>query len=88
MFDAVVRKLFGSANDRYVRGMGSIVSKINAMEPDISKKTDKELAALSSNYRERVNSGERHLSNFCQKLLPPSGKLLKGHLARGLSTFS
>ena len=58
MFDAVVRKLFGSANDRYVRGMGSIVSKINAMEPDISKKTDKELAALSSNYRERVNSGE------------------------------
>ena len=58
MFDAVVRKLFGSANDRYVRGMGSIVSKINAMEPDISKKTDKELAALSSNYRERLNSGQ------------------------------
>ena len=49
MFDAVVRKLFGSANDRYVRGMGSIVSKINAMEPDISKKCDIDLAALSSN---------------------------------------
>ena len=87
MFDTVVRKLFGSANDRYVRGMGSIVSKINAMEPDISKKTDKELAALSSNYRERVNSGET-LEQILPEALPPSGKPLKGHLERGLSTFS
>ena len=35
MFAAVAKNIFGSANDRYVRGLGKYVDAINALEPSI-----------------------------------------------------
>ena len=36
MIGALMRKIFGSANDRYVKSMQKTVAKINALEPEIS----------------------------------------------------
>ena len=43
MLGAVARKLFGSANDRRVRGYQPRVDAINALEPELAKLTDDEL---------------------------------------------
>ena len=34
---SITRKIFGTANDRRIRGYGPIVEAINALEPDIEK---------------------------------------------------
>ena len=38
MFAAVAKSIFGSANDRYVRGLGKYVDAVNALEADISRR--------------------------------------------------
>ena len=43
MFAAVAKSIFGSANDRYVRGLGKNVDAVNGFEPTISALTDDEL---------------------------------------------
>ena len=58
MFDAIVRRVFGSANDRYVRGLSKFVDQINALEPEVEKLTDKGLAALTPKLKNRITNGE------------------------------
>ena len=41
MFDAIARRIFGSANDRYVSGLGPIVDKISALESTVQNLTDR-----------------------------------------------
>ena len=43
MFAAVAKSIFGSANDRYVRGLGKYVDAVNQYEPTISALSDDEL---------------------------------------------
>ena len=45
MFDALIKSVFGSSNDRYVKSLGKIVGQINALEPQISALSDTELQA-------------------------------------------
>ena len=45
MFDAIARRLFGSANDRYIRGLDQIVDAINALEAEVEPLSDADLAA-------------------------------------------
>ena len=40
MFGALARRLFGSANDRYVKSLEPIVSAINELEPELEKMSD------------------------------------------------
>ena len=49
MIGALARKLFGSANDRRVKGYQSRVNAINALEPEV--------AALSDVFVEEVQQG-------------------------------
>ena len=58
MFDAIARRLFGTANDRYVRGLSSIVDQINALEPSVEKLTDEELSGRTDQLKERLSNGE------------------------------
>ena len=58
MFDAIARRLFGTANDRYVRGLDSVVDQINALEPSVEKLTDEELGGRTDELRERLSNGE------------------------------
>ncbi len=54
MFAAVAKSIFGSANDRYVRGLGKYVDAINGFEPTISALTDDELRGQTELFRQRL----------------------------------
>ncbi|MGE0735155.1 MAG: preprotein translocase subunit SecA [Alphaproteobacteria bacterium] len=58
MFGSVARRIFGSANDRYVKRLRSTVDKINALEADVSKLSDDELRARTPWLKKRLADGE------------------------------
>jgi preprotein translocase subunit SecA len=55
----VAKSIFGSANDRYVRGLGRYVDAVNALEPQISALSDDELRGQTDRFRERLANGEK-----------------------------
>ncbi len=57
MFGALARKLFGSANDRRVRGYQPNVAAINALEPEMIKLSDEELRARTDLFRQQLAEG-------------------------------
>ena len=57
MFGALARKLFGSANDRRVRGYQPKVAAINALEPELRALSDEELRARTLAFREQLANG-------------------------------
>jgi preprotein translocase subunit SecA len=58
MLGALARGLFGTANDRIVKGFDKPVAKINALEPEFEKLTDEQLRAKTTEFRERLTKGE------------------------------
>jgi len=58
MIGAIARRLFGSANDRYVRSLHKQVAAINALEPEIEALDDDALRARTDWFRERLANGE------------------------------
>src|SRR5689334_3919650 len=58
MLGALARGLFGTANDRIVKGFDKPVAKINALEPDFEKLSDADLRAKTTHIRERLAKGE------------------------------
>ncbi|MEG3154720.1 preprotein translocase subunit SecA [Sphingomonas sp. RB1R13] len=58
MFSALAKNIFGSSNDRYVRGMGKTVDAINGFEPTISAMSDEQLRNQTLRFRERLANGE------------------------------
>src|SRR3954454_15460375 len=59
MFASVAKSIFGSANDRYVRGLGKYVDAVNGFEPNISAMTDDELGSQTERFRQRLADGEK-----------------------------
>jgi preprotein translocase subunit SecA len=53
----LLKKIFGSRNDRLIKLMGKTVHKINAFEPEIKALTDDELRHKSDEFRTRLASG-------------------------------
>ena len=58
MLGKVARKIFGSANDRFIRKQYKLVNQINSLEPDLIKLSDEELRAKTEEFRERLKNGE------------------------------
>ncbi len=58
MFGAIARKFIGTVNDRQVRRLEKTVAEIAALEPDMIKLSDAELAARTPWFRERLAKGE------------------------------
>src|SRR5829696_7217492 len=65
MIAGLAKSIFGSANDRYVRGLGKSVESINALEPSIQALCDDELRRQTILFRDRLANGEKF-----DKLLP------------------
>jgi len=59
MFAAVAKSIFGSANDRYVRGLGKYVDAVNGFEANISALSDDELRGQTEKFRQRLANGEK-----------------------------
>jgi len=55
----LLKALFGSSNDRFVKSLQPLVQKINALEPQLSRLSDDELAGRTQWLRERYNGGEK-----------------------------
>lgn len=58
MLIKMLTKLFGSRNDRTLRGMRKTVEMINNLEPVFEKLTDDVLRAKTTEFRHRVKKGE------------------------------
>ena len=59
MFAAVAKRVFGSANDRYVRSLSKYVDAVNGFEPTISAMTDEELRGQTDVFRKRLADGAK-----------------------------
>src|SRR5438105_6671695 len=57
MFGALARRLFGSANDRYIKSLGPYVEQINEIEPELEKLSDEALRARTAEFRDRLADG-------------------------------
>ncbi|MGH7052590.1 MAG: preprotein translocase subunit SecA [Stellaceae bacterium] len=57
MFTALARRLFGSANDRYVKSLGPIVAAVNELEPQLEALSDDELRQRTLRFREQIAEG-------------------------------
>ncbi len=58
MLGSLAKKIFGSSNDRRLRGYRPKVAAINALEPEIQKLSDAELAGQTIKFREAIAAGK------------------------------
>lgn len=58
MFAALVKRLFGTANDRFIKGLAPTVQAIHALESDLKALSDDTLKGQTEKLRQRLNSGE------------------------------
>ena len=54
MIQGVLKKIFGSRNERLLKQYGRVVREINALEPAIAKLSDAELRAKTDEFRQRI----------------------------------
>lgn len=58
MFAHLVKKIFGSRNDRLLKQYRKIVSKINQLEPAMQALSDEELKNKTTEFKNRLSKGE------------------------------
>ncbi|CAM5521450.1 Protein translocase subunit SecA OS=Afipia felis OX=1035 GN=secA PE=3 SV=1 [Afipia felis] len=58
MIGALARKLFGSANDRRVKGYQARVNAINALEPELAALSDEALKARTAEFKKQLAEGK------------------------------
>jgi len=58
MLGNIAKKIFGSANDRRLKGYQPNVRAINAMEPEIAALTDEQLTARTQAFRDQIAAGK------------------------------
>ncbi len=58
MLNTLIKKIFGSRNDRTLTRMNKVVASINALEPAIHSLNDSELAAKTLEFKARLTQGE------------------------------
>ena len=58
MFGALAKRLFGSANERFLKELDPAVAAINALEPELEALGDDDLRARTTAFRQRVADGE------------------------------
>jgi preprotein translocase subunit SecA len=58
MINSLLKKIFGSRNDRLLRKYSHVVNAINALEPQMQKLSDADLRARTEVFRQRASNGE------------------------------
>jgi len=58
MFANIAKRIFGSANDRFLKSLDRDVEAINALEPDLEGLSDDELKARTPWLKKRIAEGE------------------------------
>lgn len=57
MITHFLKFIFGTANQRKIKRLQSIVEKVNSLEPEISSLSDTDLAFKTQNFREKLSHG-------------------------------
>ena len=57
IFDGIARRVFGSANDRQIKSLQSVVEQINALEPEMEGLSDDALKAKTEEFKQQLNEG-------------------------------
>ena len=57
MLGALAKKLFGSSNDRRVKGYQPRVAAINALEAEVSQLSDEALRARTETFKKQLADG-------------------------------
>ena len=58
MIGSVLKRVFGSANERIIKRLHQQVALINELEPEFEALSDDELKACSDKFRARLSNGE------------------------------
>jgi preprotein translocase subunit SecA len=58
MIGTILKKVFGTRNDRELKRIQAYVEKINALEPEISRLADAALSAKTGEFKKRLEQGE------------------------------
>jgi preprotein translocase subunit SecA len=58
MLGVLARRIFGTSNDRILRGLQHDVRAINEIEPELIKLSDEELRARTAEFKDRISRGE------------------------------
>ncbi|MCU0895137.1 MAG: preprotein translocase subunit SecA, partial [Rhodospirillales bacterium] len=58
MFGAIARRVFGTANERFLKTLRRNVDLVNALEPELEALSDEDLAQRTQVFRERLTAGE------------------------------
>lgn len=64
MIGYIIKKIFGSKNDRFLRKTKGIVNKINALEPEMEKLPDEEFASRIAQYKIDVQENGKSLDDL------------------------
>jgi preprotein translocase subunit SecA len=66
MISGFLKKIVGSKNDRELKRIGSLVGRINQLEPEIKNLTDHQLKMKTAEFKERLGKGESLEDIFCE----------------------
>ena len=58
MVVSLIKKFIGDRNTRLIRQLQTVVTRINALEPQIAALSDTELGAKTAEFRARIERGE------------------------------
>lgn len=58
MFNKILELIFGTKNERELKKLVPIVQQINALEPEVQKLTNEQLAAKTEEFKKRLADGE------------------------------
>ena len=58
MIQKILTRIFGSRNQRMLKGYRKTVAEINALEPSLTPLSDEQLAGKTAEFRERIAKGE------------------------------
>ena len=58
MLGFILKKIFGTQNERELRRLAPMVDQINSLEPDLRRLSDDQLQAKTAAFKERVDQGE------------------------------
>ncbi|MGA2403166.1 MAG: preprotein translocase subunit SecA, partial [Syntrophobacteraceae bacterium] len=79
MIGGVLKKIFGSQNERNLKKIAPIVDEINSFEPEIRKSSDDRLKGKTAEFKQRLANGEE-----LDDLLPEAFAVVREASARAL----
>ena len=87
MLGAIARRLFGTANERFLKGLNRDIAAINALEPQLEVLSDDELRARTPGCASVWTMAQRSMSCWWTPS-PPSGRRQNERSASATSMFS